>query len=542
VLSFPEFRTVFPEAEWTLPRVLEQRAETIGDRPFLQWTDQNPPLSFAEVNARVNRIAHGLVALGLRKGDRLAILLPNCLDFVLTWFATAKIGVVEVPINTAYTGRFLDHQLRISGAQAVLVEGDLVPAVLAALPACPEVRHLIVHDGDLPATDGVAVSRFADLNGPESNPGIALAPQDLSSILFTSGTTGLSKGVMMPHAHFYLFSEMVIQMVRLTGEDTYVTGFPLFHGNAQFCTVYPSLIAGARCVLYEKFSASQWIHRLVASGATVTNSLGVTLAFVMNQPPSALDRRHKLKRIFAAPTPHGLLPAFRERFGNMEFHESFGQTEMNMPILCPPGVERPIGACGIAVDQYFEVKLVDPETDQEVPVGEVGELLVRHKAPWTLNTGYVNMPAETLTAWRNLWFHTGDGLRRDAEGWFYFVDRVKDSLRRRGENISSFEVEEPIREHPAIHEVAVIAVPAPGEAAEDEVMACIVLAEGEAMSADEVIAWCRDRIPAFAIPRYIEFMAALPKTPTERVQKNKLRQIGVTSATWDRMAHEGARG
>jgi len=542
VLRFPDFQTIFPEQEWTLPRVLEQRAETMGDRPFLQWTDAQPALSFAEVNARVNRLAHGLAALGMRKGDRLAILMPNCLEFVLMWFAAAKIGVVEVPINTAYTGRFLDHQLRISGAQSVLVASELLPAVAAALPSCPEVVRLIVLGDATADTGAVALTRYADLDGPESNPSVPIRPQDLSSILFTSGTTGMSKGVMMPHAHFYLFAESVIQMVRLTAEDTYVTGFPLFHGNAQFCTVYPSLIAGARCVLYEKFSASQWVERLVATGATVTNSLGVTLAFIMNQPPSPLDKQHKLKRIFAAPTPHGLLPAFRERFGDLEFHESFGQTEINMPILCPPGVERPVGACGVAVEQFFEVKLVDPETDQEVPVGEVGELLVRHKVPWTLNTGYVNMPAETLTAWRNLWFHTGDGLRRDAEGWFYFVDRVKDSLRRRGENISSFEVEEPIREHPAIREVAVIAVPAPGEAAEDEVKACIVLDEGATLAHAEVIEWCKGRIPGFAIPRYIEFMDELPKTPTERVQKNKLRIAGVTPETWDRVAAEGARG
>jgi crotonobetaine/carnitine-CoA ligase len=278
------------------------------------------------------------------------------------------------------------------------------------------------------------------------------------------------------------------------------------------------------------------VTRLNATGATVTNTLGVTLSFILAQPPSPADRSHRLRRIFSAPTPHGLLPAFRERFGHIAFHESFGQTEINMPIICPPELARPKGACGVVVDQWFEVKLVDPETDQEVPRGQVGELLVRHREPWTLNAGYVGMPEATLKAWRNLWFHTGDGLRRDEDGWFYFVDRVKDALRRRGENISSFEIEAPIREHPAIEDVAVIGVPANVEGGEDEVKACIVRLPGASVTYDEVIAWCVERIPAFAIPRYLEFLDALPKTPTERVQKNKLREAGITPTTWDRVA------
>ena len=541
MLTYPRFTPHFVKEMWSLPRILEHQARTIGDCPFLQWTGRGATMSFAEVNRQANRLAHGLARLGVGRDSRIVLFLPNCLELVLVWFAANKLGAVEVPINTAYRGTFLEHQVNTCRAEVILVAAEMLDRVAESLPRMPALKHVIVWSSDrecaaLPTLPGCSVVTLGSLyDDNTADPAVEVGPRDLAAILFTSGTTGLSKGVRMPHAQLYFFSEQCVQLVRLEADDTYMTAFPLFHGNAQFLTLYPCLIAGARCVLYERFSASEWVDRLHDSGATVTNSLGVTMPFTFAQPPTPRDSTHKLRRIMAAPSPHDMLAAFRDRFGVEQFVEGFGQTEICMPFMTPPGVKRPKGACGVLVDQWFDVRLVDPQTDEEVPVGQIGELIVRSREPWTLSAGYANMPEKTLEAYRNLWFHTGDALRRDAEGWYYFVDRIKDALRRRGENISSFEVEEPIRDHPAVADVAVIAVPADVAAGEDEVKACVVLKQGSTLSAPELAAWCESRMPYFVVPRYIEFIDTMPKTPSEKIQKIELRKAGVTPQTWDRV-------
>ena len=544
MLTFPEFKPTFPKESWVLPRVLEHQAKTIGDHPFLKWDDNGPEYTFAETNRKANQLAHGLQKAGLVKGDCAVLFMPNSLEYLLSCYALNKIGAIEVPINTAYKGSFLEHQVNISKAQTIIADLELLPAVQGSIERMPTVARIVIwtRDGKLPAqlptVGNCKVLSFQSLySSDDSNPGIKVLPQDIGAIMFTSGTTGLSKGVMMPHAQLYLFSEIDVQTLELTGEDVYMTAFPLFHANSQLLTVYPCLIAGARCVLYERFSATQWVDRLHSSGATATNSLGVVLPFVFAQPPTPRDKTHKLRRILAAPTPYGILDEFKQRFGVTQFAEGFGQTEICCPIMTPLSMklDRPQGAAGLLIEQFFDIRLVDSETDEEVPTGAVGELIIRHKTPWTINAGYVGMPEKAAEAWRNLWFHTGDGVKRDAQGWYYFVDRLKDALRRRGENISSFEVETPIREHAAVSDVAVVAVPADMEGGEDEVKACIVLNPGQSVSPEELMDWCEHRLPAFAIPRYIEFMDSFPKTPSEKIRKGVLREAGITADTWDRV-------
>jgi crotonobetaine/carnitine-CoA ligase len=325
--------------------------------------------------------------------------------------------------------------------------------------------------------------------------------------------------------------------MRLKEDDVYMTGFPLFHGNAQFLTVYPSMIAGAHCVLYPRFSASDWAGRARRSGATVTNLLGATLAFICAQSPSPDDRAHKIRCIYAAPLSTDLAGPFSERFGVREFVDGFGQTEISNVFMTPPGAPRPPGASGVLVDQWFEVRLADPETGEPVPEGQAGELWVRHKHPGIISTEYLGMPDKTIESRRDLWFHTGDALRRDAQGWYYFVDRVKDALRRRGENISSFEVEAVLRSHASVADCAVIGVAADEKAGEDEVMAFIVPREGQALDYAAISAWCDARMPAFMIPRYFDQLKELPRTPTEKVRKKELRERGVGPQTWDRTRH-----
>jgi carnitine-CoA ligase len=366
-----------------------------------------------------------------------------------------------------------------------------------------------------------------------------VAASDLAAILFTSGTTGLSKGVMMPHAHMYFFADECVSLTRLTDGDVYMSVGPLFHGNAQFLAAYPALIVGCRFVLQRRFSVSRWVDQLRASGATVTNFVGVMMDFVHKQPRRPDDADNALRCLYAVPLATSIAPDFKERFGIEAFVENFGLTEISMPILTPYGEERPPGAAGLLVDEYFDVRLVDPETDEEVPVGEVGELVVRANLPFTMCAGYYGMPERTVEAMRNLWFHTGDGLRRDADGWYYFVDRLKDALRRRGENISSFEVEQPILALPGVAECAVVGVPADSEAGEDELMVVVVPEPGAALTAADVWKWCEARLPAFAMPRYVRFADALPLTPSGKVRKTELRALGVAADTADRERLQG---
>jgi crotonobetaine/carnitine-CoA ligase len=225
---------------------------------------------------------------------------------------------------------------------------------------------------------------------------------------------------------------------------------------------------------------------------------------------------------------------FSERFGVTEFVDGFGQTEISNVFMTPPDTDRPPGASGVLVDQWFDARLVDPETGMDVPEGRAGELWVRNKAPGIMSDGYIGMPEKTVEAWRYLWFHTGDALRRDADGWYYFVDRVKDALRRRGENISSFEVEAVVRAHPAVADCAVIAAKADEDGGEDEVMAAIIPASGPIDFAD-LVAWCDARMPYFMVPRFFETMDAFPRTPSEKVKKAELRARGITAKTFDRV-------
>ena len=539
MLTFPHFEPHFARSQWTLPHVLEHQASHRPGRPCLSWTDAGEPLSYAAVNSTVNRLAHGLAALGIGRGDRVCILLPNCLEFVFAWFALSKLGAVEVAISDAYKGSFLAHPLQLSQSRILVTTATLAQRLPEIEDQIPIEQLLLVDepgvDSAPPPMRRIRVRRFDELySGNTANPPSVATPQDPAAVLLTSGTTGPSKGVLMPHSQFYFFAEEDVQLMRLTENDVYMTGFPLFHGNAQFLTVYPCLIVGAHCVLYPRFSASDWAGRARRSGATVTNLLGATLAFICAQPPSPDDRAHQIRCIYAAPLATDLAGPFSERFGVREFVDGFGQTEISNVFMTPPDAVRPPGASGVLVDQWFEIRLADPETGEPVAEGQAGELLVRHKHPGIISDGYLGMPEKTIESRRDLWFHTGDALRRDAQGWYYFVDRVKDALRRRGENISSFEVEAVLRGHASVADCAVVGVAADEQAGEDEVMAFLVPRPGAVLDFASLAAWCDTRMPAFMIPRYFDTLAELPRTPTEKVRKKELRERGVTASTWDR--------
>lgn len=551
-MTFRYYRDLRPtfadRTQWALPTVLRHHAAERPDAVWLDCPEEGRTWTYAETLAAAERVGRSLLAAGAEPGDRVVLVAQNSSQFVRTWVGTAVAGLVEVPINTAYEHDFLAHQVSTVEATLAVVDDVFAARFVAIAEAAKTIRKFWVIDtgsrDEALATlrdAGWDAAPFEELD-ESSRVGDAVAlpvvrPQDLASVLFTSGTTGPSKGVAMPHAQMYFFADECVSLVRLTSLDAWMSVTPLFHGNAQFMAAYPTLVAGARFVTRSRFSASRWVDQIRESRVTVTNFIGVMMDFIHKQDPRPDDADNPLRCVFAAPTAASILQPMKDRFGIEAFVEVFGLTETSAPIISPYGEDRPAGAAGLAADEWFDVALVDPETDEEVAVGEIGELVIRPKVPFISSMGYFNMPDKTVEAWRNLWFHTGDALRRDADGWFYFVDRFKDALRRRGENISSYEIETSVLAHPAVVECAIIAVPASSEAGEDEVMAYVVLAgDAPAPSAEELWTHCDGRIPSFAVPRFLRFVTELPKTPSQRVQKAKLRTLGVTEDTHDRQA------
>jgi crotonobetaine/carnitine-CoA ligase len=525
---------------WVVGTVLAQQAARIPERPFVQFLDQEPH-TFASMDRYANRIAHALAALGVQHGDRVLVMVPNSIEFLHLWFGINRLGGVLVPINTAYKGAFLEHVINNSAATILLVDRDYVPVVQASEPHLSALETVVVVDTATPDTSLPSFSRLRVLpfghllEYPDTPVDVPVRYHDIGAIMYTSGTTGPSKGVLMPHGHLYLFGHNKIEAIRLTSDDVYYCCMPLFHANALFMQVYSSLIAGCTLVLARSFSASRWLDDIRRSGATVTNTLGVMTEFIYRQPPRPDDRDHRLRVIVAVPVAPEWGADFQQRFGT-KLLEAYGMTEVNIPTYMPYDAGLRDNSCGKVLEAWFEMRIVDPETDEPLPPQTVGEIVVRPREPWCFMVGYNAMPDRTVEAWRNFWFHTGDAGMYDEEGYFYFVDRIKDCIRRRGENISSYEVEQVLNNHKAVAESAAVAVKSDIPGGEDEVKACVVLKPGKHVEPEALLDYCQERMPYFAVPRYVEFVVLLPKTPTEKIQKHKLRDAGVTSTTWDREA------
>jgi carnitine-CoA ligase len=539
--DFPPLRLAVPDQrDWVFAQILATRARTHPDRPFLAMLD-GPALTYAETDRRVNRLAHGLLALGVAPGDRVLVMLPATVEFMLLWWAVNRVGAIEVPVNTALRGAFLEHVVTNSGGRVMVLAREFLERLAAIEDRLPGLETAVVWDGEAAPPGAPALRRARTVpfealdSGREESPGVEVSSRDLLAIMYTSGTTGPAKGVMVPNAHAHLFAESTASLTRLTGDDTYLVSTPLYHGNAPIMQVYPAMLVGGRAVICPRFSASDWVGQARRTGATVTNLLGVMMDFIHRQPARPDDRDHRMRVVLGQPAPAAIVDEFKRRFGIGRVLEYYGMTEIGVATMTPWDDARP-GSCGQAVSEWYELRIADPETDEELPAGQVGELLVRPRVPWAFNQGYWGMPERTAEALRNVWFHTGDALRRDADGHYYFVDRMRDVIRRRAVNISSYEVERVIAEHPAVAECAAVAVPTEFAGGEDEIKVCLVLRPGTTLAPEAFLGWCEERMPYFAVPRYLEMLGALPRTPNNKVQKYLLRQSGVSPATWDRVA------
>ena len=525
---------------WTLVNAVRAQASIHGDRDFLSFED-GPSLSFADFDRLTDCLAAGLHDLGLQAGERLLALLTNSREFMLTMIATHKLRAVFVPINTELRGSFLEHQVRNSSPRVVVADDGLIDRFTAVDTSSIEIETVIrVADGTSGSTAlpdslaGVQDLRIEGLLDTTPRPQSLTDPEpsDVCTIMYTSGTTGPSKGVLMPQGHCYLFGLGTVAAMELTEADRYFCCMPLFHANGLFMQVYASLLAGASCHVTKRFSVSDWLDVVRGEQITVTNALGVMPEFIFRSPPTPNDRDHRLTRILAIPVAEEWGSAMEERFG-VVLRQGFGMTEVNM--VSYSDIEDPVlpGCAGPPLSDFFEVVVADPATDIEVPRNEVGEILVRPKVPFCFNVGYFKMPEKTVEAWRNLWFHTGDAGRIDDEGRLFFVDRIKDRIRRRGENISSYELEQALNEHPSVIESAAVGLRVAQAGGEDEIKAVLAVA-GETPEPSEFLDWCVPRMPRHMVPRYLEFVDELDKTASGKIRKQAIRDAGVSSETWDR--------
>jgi carnitine-CoA ligase len=525
--------------ELTVGRVLAEKAARIGDKVFLTWLPDGRRWTYREIDRQSNALANGMLKTGLLAGGHVAILMENCPELVLTCFALGKIGAVAIPINAAARGELLRYFIEQSDSSAIVVEARFLERVVALGPeVAARLRQVIV----VPDESGAALpgapwnampfERVVSAGGPDAPP-VTVGFRDMAMIMYTSGTTGPSKGCVFNHVRTLLWGMSHAEAMGYRASDVFYICLPLFHVSALQGTVFNALTLGASVALQRRFSASGFWNDLRASGATLTGMQGSMPNILWGRPPSPGDREHQLRICQVSPCPEFAL-AFEERFG-MRFVSGYGLTDYwssHAFTLADP--VRKIGSAG-RTRRGVEARVVD-EDDFDVPVGEPGELILRNNNPWEAGEGYYKMPEASLASLRNGWFHTGDKVRIDEDGYMWFVGRGKDTIRRRGENISAFEIESVVKKHPAVADAAAYAMPS--EFGEDDVALAVVPREGHALDEGELIRYCAANMAYFMVPRYVRRVQDLPRTLSHKVQKFRLREESERdrASLWDREA------
>ena len=517
------------------PRI-PKREECVLGYQLTHWANTKPDATaflfhggeswtWSEALALTQRTAKALSDLGVKQGDHVISWQPNNSEAILVWFALNYLGAVYVPVNTAYKGNLLQHIVQLSDAKLMVCHADLAPRLndidtgaltdVIVTHGTAELTNLITHPAET----------LLPTQGPTEMP-VEVEPWHTQYIIFTSGTTGPSKAVLSSYLQTYSMGPVAYDWVDET--DRFLVNLPMFHVGGSVWSVI-ALAHGSSLYLDTHFKTDEFWDTVRQYETTVTCMLGAIIPFLAKTPPSNADQDHPLKKAVCVPWSEETWLMGR-RFG-IDMRTTFNMTEISSPMMSdsyPPDA----GTCG-KVRDGIEARVVD-ENDCEVAPGDVGELIVRADRPWSMNHGYYKNPEATAEAWRNGWFHTGDGFKYDENGYFYFVDRIKDSIRRRGENISSFEVEAEVNSFEDAGEVAAIAVPS--ELGEDDVMVVVAPAEGKTVDPLALLRHLEPRMAHFMLPRYIRIIDELPKTPTQKVQKHLLKADGITADTWDREA------
>lgn len=507
-----------------LPILLGRNAEEAPDREFL--SDARGTLTRGEVWDQARRLASGFLGLGLVPGDRVAVMLDNSREFVLTWFGLATAALVEVPLNPAVRGERLLHAMTHSGASVLVVDARYLSEFDEIASKLADLRTVVVVDGIGPSTfptvplDDLARTPVGELP--------IVTPADTSAIMYTSGSTGLPKGVIIPHGQHVMNGWQAVRQAEITVEDRIFVTLPLHHNQAQGYGVMPAVLAGARIHISPGFKRATFWDEVIGAKCTVFPIIGSILALlaVVPDPPS-----NSLRVAYGVPVPPALHEELERRW-ELRIIDGYGSTEGTIPAWGSLRGDRAIGSAGRIVPE-FEVAILN-ENDVPAATDQVGEICIRPHEPFSMFQGYFREPERTVRANRNFWFHSGDRGRIDDRGYLWFEGRTEDVIRRFGEFISAKEVEDVVARHPAVELVACYSVPS--DVAGQEVMVAVVLKEGEALDPNALRAFCGERLAAFAVPRYVEFVAELPMTPTGKVEKHKLRDRGVTAATDDARA------
>jgi crotonobetaine/carnitine-CoA ligase len=524
----------------TLPGLLDERLAADPDGAFLDCC--GTMYTAAAIEDAANRVASALAALGVGHGSTVATMLENSSAAVLSWFAALKLGAIYVPVNTALKGSLLRHQLADASTTVVIVQEDLLERPAEILDSIDSVQHLVVvgSPAQTPKLKAAVHSWDELLTAAAARPDARVRPSDLAAIVYTGGTTGPSKGCALSHNYHVSIARQIISSWGRTPDDVVWSPLPLFHFNAISCMLTGTLLTGGRAALSRRFSVSGFWPEINAAGATIASLLGSLAVLVARGADTPLAgasgdpaANTTLRLLTGAPIAPEIDDLIRRRFGVDTFSAAYGTTEASLISWLPPGKAFKPSSAGIVNSDVFDVKIFDDE-DREVPPGTAGEIVCRPLRPHVMFEGYWKRPEATVAMFRNLWFHTGDIGRLDGDGYLFFVDRKADYLRRRGENISSWEVEKVFHEHEDVADVCVHAVAS--EVGEDDVKATLVLRERSALTEEQLCRWAADRLPFYAVPRYIEFRATLPLSETGRATKNILKSEGVTAGTWDREA------
>jgi carnitine-CoA ligase len=513
-----------------LPVLISQHAREMGDKLFLETAEAQ--FSYREVHNQSLRWSRALADIGVRAGDTVATLLPVSPEGVIAWLAISWIRGIEVPINTEYRGRILEYVISDSKADVLICHTDFLEGLGELEPrSLPISKLILVGDEGVEGPGSIASqmhvnSLLQSVQEVVEEPNDRPRPHDISTIMYTSGTTGPSKGVMVPWAQVHATSVWTMPLADLDASDKYYVPYPLFHIAGKL-SIYTMALVGGSVFLRRRFNTEDFWNEIREYQCTTVILLGAVANFLYRQPPSHNDSTTPLTNVLMVP----LIPEvneFAERF-DVRICTCFNMTEISSPIVSMGWELANSSYCG-RVRPGVECRLVD-EFDCEVGIGDVGELVVRSDEPWRLNAGYWNKPEKTVEAWRNQWLHTGDAFRRDQDGNFYFVDRMKDAIRRRGENISSLEVELEINAAPGVLESAVVGVPS--EWGEEEVLAIVVPKPGVDLDPKTLHAYLSARMTKFMVPRYIRVVDQLPKTPTQKIRKVGLRSEGLRPEDWD---------
>lgn len=510
---------------------LEAAAAEFPERVWLNFFDEREH-TFGSVLSAVERLAAGLAELGIGRGDTVALFCSNRFEFVEIWFAVQRLGAIVVPMNTSHRGLMLQRMLERAEVKAVFAEAEFESTVVEAIAPLQGVEAYVSIDSEPPADlTGPALHRLPELRSDAAAPAVELPGTEPSAIMFTSGTTGPSKGVVWTRNSTTFFARSARHSLQLSDADSFYCCLPLFHTAALACALLTSLQARCPIWIRSRFSVSGFWHDVVESGATASAMLGAMTPLLLGRDRGAEEDEQRLRVVNVAPASKGYCEAIAERWG---FHviQGYGLTDFGVVIWHQPEDQTPPGSCGRPAAGY-ECRVVDAE-GFEVDPGAAGELLIRTTRPGISTAGYWRDPEATVKATADLWFHTGDLMRCDADGFYWFVDRAKDAMRRRGENVSSYEVEEVFLLHPEVTDCAAYAVPS--ELSEDEIAVAIVLAEGAAATPLQLTEFAAPSLPYFALPRFVRLLERLPMTATEKVQKELLREEGVAAGAWDREA------